>query len=108
MHSDDAGSGADSGVAGGPARLEPTRSELAQAIAAVVSSRSSREEIRHAMRPLCSRAREQKMDAAELVKVVKQSFTQCAGGTVLGGATERQQMLDRIISVCIDEYYAAG
>jgi hypothetical protein len=108
MRNDDPGSGADSGVVGQPAKLEITQRELAGAVTAIVSSRSSREEIRIVMRPLCAQAREGKMDAAELVKVVKQSFATSAGGVSLGGATERQQILDRIISVCIDEYYAAG
>ena len=105
---DDAGSGADSGGVGQPANVEPTERELAGAVAAVVSSRSSREEIRVVMRPLCARARGEQMNAAELVKVLKHSFATTAGGTGFTGATERQQMLDRIISVCIDEYYAVG
>lgn len=105
---DDAVSGADSGGVGQPANAEPTERELAGAVAAVVSSRSSREEIRVVMRPLCARARGEQMNAAELVKVLKYSFATTAGGTGFTGATERQQMLDRIISVCIDEYYAVG
>ncbi|CAN5316649.1 hypothetical protein BH23GEM2_BH23GEM2_01070 [soil metagenome] len=108
MRNDDAGSGADPGVAGQPSRFELTQLDFTGAVAAVVSNRSSREEIRVAMRPLCARARQEEMNAAELVKVVKQSFATSAGGTGFGGATERQQMLDRIISVCIDEYYAVG
>lgn len=108
MRNEDAGSGDDSGVVEQPAKSELTQSELAGAVAVVVSRANSREEIRVTMRPLCARAREEKMDAAELVKVVKQAFAATAGGARIGGVTERQQMLDRIISVCIDEYYAAG
>lgn len=107
MRDQDAGSDADSGVVTPQAKFELTQSELAGAVAAIVASRNSREDIRITMRPLCTRARQEKMDAAELLKVVKQSFAASAGG-MDSGVTERQQMLDRIISVCIDEYYAAG
>lgn len=108
MRDQDAGSSADSGVVRQPTTFELTQSELAGAVAAIVASRNSREDIRITMRPLCARARQEKMDAAELLKVVKQSFVASAGGMGSGSMTERQQMLDRIISVCIDEYYAAG
>lgn len=108
MRDQDAESGADSDVVKQAAIFEPTQSELAGAVAAIVASGNSREDIRATMRPLCARARQEKMDAAELLKVVKQSFAASAGGMGAGSMTERQQMLDRIISVCIDEYYAAG
>jgi hypothetical protein len=87
---------------------ELTKRELAGAVAAVVSGGASREDIRVRMRPLCTRAREEKMEAAELVKALKESFATTAVGGSLGGASERQQMLDKIISVCIDEYYAVN
>jgi hypothetical protein len=107
MHDHDAGNGPDSGAVTPPAKFELTQRELAGAVAAIASGRNSREEIRITMRPLCARARQEKMDAAELLKVVKHSFAASAGGPGPGSMTERQQMLDRIISVCIDEYYAA-
>lgn len=80
--------------------------ELASTLVAVVASGSSREEIRRAVGPVCARVREERMDVAELVKAVKQVFAGAAGARLDG--SERQQLLDRIISVCIDEYYAEG
>jgi hypothetical protein len=81
--------------------------ELAAVLDSIVYTRSSREQIRLALRPVCARAREDSMDVAELVKLVKQSFRVSSVASALGHAGERQQTLDRIISVCIDEYYAA-
>lgn len=80
--------------------------DLASTLVAVVASGSSREEIRQAVGPVCARVREERMDVAELVKAVKQIFAGAVGARLDG--SERQQLLDRIISVCIDEYYAAS
>ena len=86
---------------------ELVTNDLASALVAVVTSGSSREEIRNALAPVCARVRTERMDVADLVKTVKQIFAGTAVGATLNGG-ERQQLLDRIISVCIDEYYSAG
>lgn len=48
------------------------------------------------------------MDVADLVKIVKRCFASSELAATVSHAGERQQVLDRIVSVCIDEYYAAG
>lgn len=107
MHNPAVGGGGDGEVPGGAAGSELVKNDLASALAVVVASGSSREEIRQLLAPVCARVRAERIDVAELVKVVKQIFAgSVAGGRLNSG--ERQQLLDRIISVCIDEYYAAG
>ena len=85
---------------------ELVTNDLTSALIAVVTNGSSREEIRQTLAPVCARVRRERMDVADLVKTVKQIFAGAAGATLNGG--ERQQLLDRIISVCIDEYYSAS
>ena len=103
-----AGGGGAHGETGGESpAIELLRDALASTLVAVVANGNSREEIRQAVRPVCARAREEKMDVAELVKAVKHILASSTVGARLDGG-ERQQVLDRIISVCIDEYYAAG
>jgi hypothetical protein len=84
-----------------------TPEELGALVDSIVNTRCSREQIRVALRPWCARARDDRMDVADFVKLVKQSFKRSSAALSLGHAGERQQTLDRIISVCIDEYYAA-
>lgn len=106
MQSHAAGDGAHPGSVGETAAFEAIRNDLARTLAVIVANGSSREEIRLAVGPLCARVREERMDVAELVKAVKQTFPASTAGSRLDGA-ERQQILDRIISMCIDEFYAA-
>jgi hypothetical protein len=101
-----AGGDSHDGVTGKRTDSSVVWDELASTLVAVVASGSSREEIRQAVGPVCARVREERMDVAELVKAVKQVFAGAAGARLDG--SERQQLLDRIISVCIDEYYAAS
>ena len=106
MHNPSVGGGGHGEIPGGATAFELAKFDLASALVAVVANASSREEIRHALAPVCTRIRKEKIDVAELVKVVKQIFAGSVVGARLNGG-ERQQLLDRIISVCIDEYYAA-
>jgi hypothetical protein len=84
-----------------------TPEELGTVVDSLVITRCSREQIRTVLRPWCARARDDRMDVADFVKLVKQSFKRSSIASSVGHAGERQQTLDRIISVCIDEYYAA-
>lgn len=88
--------------------LGATEEELAAIIGSAIVARSSRDEIRGVLRPICSHARQSQLDVAELVKLVKRSFAASALASSLVHAGERQQALDRIISVCIDEYYESS
>ncbi len=98
----------EAGVGREPATLrsEAKQRELSVLLDTIVSSRSSRDQIRVAVKPVCEQARKEMLDASELVKIVKHSFAATGLATTLAHAGERQQALDRIISVCIDEYYA--
>lgn len=106
MHDPATGRDGQGEIAGGATGSELVRNDLASALVAVMKG-SSREEIRQAVAPVCARVRTERMDVAELVKAVKQTFAGSLVGARLDGG-ERQKLLDRIISVCIDEYYSAG
>lgn len=106
MHNPTVGGSGHGETPGDATAFELVKTDLTSALASVIANASSREEIRHGLAPVCARIRKEKMDVAELVKVVKQIFAGTVVGARLNGG-ERQQLLDRIISVCIDEYYAA-
>jgi hypothetical protein len=98
------------GAASGWAFLPTAAAEedLAASMGSAIVARSSRDEIRSVLRPICVHARQSQLDIAELVKLVKRSFAASALASSLVHAGERQQALDRIISVCIDEYYESS
>lgn len=106
MHNPTVGGGGHGEIPGDAPAFELVKIDLTSALVAVVANASSGEEIRQGLAPVCARIRKEKMDVAELVKVVKQIYAGSVVGARLNGG-ERQQLLDRIISVCIDEYYAA-
>jgi hypothetical protein len=100
------GDGAASGWAFLPTAA--TEEELAAILGSAIVARSSRDEIRGVLRPICIHARQSHLDIAELVKAVKRTFAASTLASSLVHAGERQHALDRIISVCIDEYYESS
>lgn len=81
---------------------------LADLLASMAERQPKREQIRTAVRPVCEQARQDQLDAIDLVKLVKQLYAGTGNARAAAHAPERQQTLERIISVCIDEYYASG
>lgn len=87
---------------------DATHQPVTELLGSLLNAHSSRDEIRRVLRPICHEARRSHIDIAELVKSVKHSFAASDLGVRLLHSGERQQTLDRIVSVCIEEYYAAS
>ena len=63
--------------------------------------------LRRALRSLCMEARSRNLRAEQLILVFKHTWYSLpeARGT---DARKKQEMLDRLVSICVEEYYATS
>lgn len=64
------------------------------------------ETLRRALSALCADARARNLRPEQLILIFKQAWTSLPEFES-GSRNQRQELLDRIVSICIEEYYAS-
>jgi hypothetical protein len=96
-----------------PARSAPTSQFSAAAVAALRCGLqaqlgpSPNGELRRAVRLLCDEAHRRGLRAEQVIVLLKEAWGSLPDVQVLAPGEERRESLSRIVSLCIDEFYAA-
>jgi hypothetical protein len=92
-----------------PSPLEPIREQLdallRQTLSALAVGGATRVQIRKALRPACDAAHERGLHAEQLLILVKNVWHELPA-TRRATREDAERLLARVITLCVDEYYA--
>ena len=84
---------------------DATLAALRSALRTYLAGRPTHGELHRALRALCAEAHERGLRAEELLVRLKQLFHHLPEVQELPHGSNRNDLLNRVISVCIEEYY---
>ena len=84
---------------------DETVATLREAIRRRLSAESLDGELLRALARLCAEARAREIRAEHVIIVIKHVWSEVPGATRALPPYEQRQVLERIIALCIDEYY---
>ena len=79
---------------------------LREALGRRLAGDSTDGDVRQALRRLSHEARANGLHGEQVVIVLKQMWNELAGRSETLAADERRQTLERLVTLCIEEYYA--